>query len=103
MTEASTSYRPATGDEVSSESSTFIESSSAYHNGKGNGTRNDSDHEDDGDDDDDDEKLFAELDKELDLMEDESNFDSKHQGDDSVANFDMAEFRERRMEQLRQE
>lgn len=102
MSEASTSYHPAAADEVSLGSNTFIESSSAYHNGKGNGTRNDSDNEDD-DDDDDDEKLFAELDKELDLMEDESNFDSKHQGDDSVANFDMAEFRERRMEQLRQE
>lgn len=57
--------------------------------------------------DDDDEKLFAELDEELDMMEDEPNYDgfsrSANGNDDTVASFDMAEFRERRMQEIRQE
>lgn len=61
----------------------------------------------DKDDDDDDEKLFAELDEELDMMEDESNYDgfsrNPHANSDTVASFDMAEFRERRMQEIRQE
>lgn len=83
-------------------SSTFIESSTTYHTAGARSDR-DSDHEQDRDqdDDDDDEALFAELDKELDLMEDQGNFG--HNGDSTVAGFDMAEFRERRMEELRSE
>ncbi|GAC93056.1 hypothetical protein PHSY_000617 [Pseudozyma hubeiensis SY62] len=101
MAEASTSSATAEAGsasgvpEASASTSTFIESSSAYHAGRsGRGS-------DDDDDDDDDEKLFAELDEELDMMQDESNFG--HGGGDTVASFDMAEFRERRMEELRQE
>ena len=95
MAEAATAASTSTGP---SGSSTFIESSTAYH--AGNTRYDDSDNE--GGDDDDDEKLFAELDAELDMMEDESSFGQK--GDeDTVANFDMAEFRQRRMEELRQE
>lgn len=96
MTEASTSATAAASSNSSAElSATFIESSSASHAG-----RSHSDYEDQEEDEDDDEALFAELDKELDMMEDESNFD--HKGD-TIASFDMAEFRERRMEELRQE
>lgn len=98
---ASTSAAAATWEPESlASTSTFIESSSAYHAGR-SGRSSDSDDENDDGEGDDDEKLFAELDKELDMMEDESNFD--HRGGDTVASFDMAEFRERRMEELRQE
>ncbi|PWY97588.1 thioredoxin-like protein, partial [Testicularia cyperi] len=93
-----------------SSSSTFLESEPVYSSSRRN--RDDSDDEQE-DDDDDDEKLFAELDAELDMMEDESNFDFRREagglqaeerdGRDTVAGFDMAEFRERRMEELRQE
>nr|CDI53207.1 conserved hypothetical protein [Melanopsichium pennsylvanicum 4] len=87
-----------------SHSTTFIESCTAYHP-TGSRSEHDSDYEQDKDedrDDDDDEALFAELDKELDLMEDQANFD--HQGgESSLVGFDMAEFRERRIEELRSE
>ena len=97
-TSASASTSAAATPSSAADHATFIESSSAYHIGR---SERDSDREDDDDDEDDDEKLFAELDKELDMMEDESNFD--HNTGDAVASFDMAEFRERRMEELRQE
>lgn len=102
-TEASTSAAasaPAQSSSTSSyePSSTFIESSSTYRRASSDGSG------DEEDDDDDDEKLFAELDRELDSMEDESNFHPRGGDDtDTVAGFDMAEFRERRMEELRQE
>ncbi|CDU26051.1 related to PLP1-protein involved in actin and tubulin folding [Sporisorium scitamineum] len=100
MTEASTSAAVgSTATESVSSASTFIESSSAYHVGKSE--RELSDHDEEDEEEDDEEKLFAELDRELDMMEDESNF-GDHKGD-TVASFDMAEFRERRMEELRQE
>lgn len=98
MTEASaTTYEP-TASNYTASTSTLIESSTTYHVDK---SGRDLDDDDDDNDEDDDEKLFAELDKELDMMEDESNFG--HHGGDTVASFDMAEFRERRMEELRQE
>lgn len=87
---ASTSYHPS---ETSASTSTFIESSSSLRD-----TRSDDEADQD---DDDEEKLFAELDRELDMMEDEANFG--HKDVDTVAGFDMAEFRERRMAELRQE
>lgn len=93
---AAASSSSSTNTAAQGSSSTFIESSSANHIGR---NERDSDHEDVEDQDDDDEALFAELDKELDMMEDEGNFNHG----DTVANFDMAEFRERRMEELRQE
>ncbi|ETS59605.1 hypothetical protein PaG_06529 [Moesziomyces aphidis] len=102
-TEASTSAAASAPAQSSSSSSyepssTFIESSSAYRHASSDGSG------DEEDDDDDDEKLFAELDRELDSMEDESNFHPRGGDDtDTVAGFDMAEFRERRMEELRQE
>ncbi|KAJ1035801.1 hypothetical protein NDA13_000460 [Ustilago tritici] len=96
MTEASTSATAVVSSSSAEPSSTFIESSSAYQAGRSHSHREDQ--EDDGEDDD--ETIFAELDKELDMMEDKSNFN--HNGD-LVADFDMAEFRERRMEELRQE
>lgn len=59
------------------------------------------------DDEDDDEKLFAQLDEELDLMNDEYNYDGSsataNGNSDTVASFDMAEFRERRMQEIKQE
>lgn len=98
MAEASTSAANHNDAGPSVPSSTFIESSTAYQIGR---SERNAASDDDDDDDNEDEKLFAELDKELDMMEDESNFN--HEGEDTVAGFDMAEFRERRMEELRQE
>ncbi|SPO27094.1 related to PLP1 - protein involved in actin and tubulin folding [Ustilago trichophora] len=100
MTDPSASTSTATAGSTSTEDqgSTFIETASAYHIGR---NERDSDHGGGEDDEDDDEKVFAELDAELDMMEDEGNFG--HDNGDTVAGFDMAEFRERRMEELRQE